>query len=231
MDMTAFLQALLSTQTPALPDLELMRMARHLSWAIVLAAIVMCTGPYGPRWLQRGLAALVFVWTLIPGPVSPAFWLGLAFQMPSLMSTVICGVSLVLVLRTGVCRLSDPDQGRALQWAVSSGVLLGWLLLLDTFAVFPVSLYAVGFSPAATGIAALVFALPWMVFGPRHPWRVASYLLGAVLTLYVLLRFPTGNLWDALLDPLLWVALQLGWLVRGIRRVNARWREPKATRA
>lgn len=208
-----------------------MRMARYLSWAIVLASLVMWAGRRGPRWFQRGLAGLLFVWTLIPGPVSPAFWLGLAFQIPSLMSTVICGASMVLALTTGSCSLHDPARVRALQWAGLGGVLLGWLLLLDTFAVFPLSLYSAGFSPAATGVAALVAVLPWIVSGPRHPWRVVSYVLGSVLLLYVLLRLPTGNLWDALLDPLLWIALQLGWLVRVVRRVNARWRGPKPTPA
>lgn len=231
MDWTTFLDALISTQTPALPAPALMRMAQPLSWAIVLACIVMWVGERWPRRLQRGLAGLLFVWTLIPGAVSPAFWLGLAFQMPSLMSTVICGVSLVLILRTRSCSLSDPAQVRALQWAGLGGVLLGWLLLLDTFAVFPVSLYAAGFSPAAAGVVALMAALPWMLVGPRHPWRVVSYLLGTVLLLSVLLRLPTGNVWDALLDPLLWVALQLGWLLRGWRRFNAARRAPPATRA
>lgn len=206
-------------------------MTRYLSWAIVLASVVMWMGRHAPRWFQWGLAGLLFVWTLIPGPVSPAFWLGLAFQIPSLMSTVICGVSLVLMMKTGSCSLSDPAQGRAFQWAGLGGVLLGWLLLLDTFAVFPLSLYSAGFSPTATGVATLVAVLPWMIVGPRHPWRVVSYLLGTVLLLFVLLRLPTGNVWDALLDPLLWIALQLGWLVHGIRRVNAAWRGPKATRA
>jgi hypothetical protein len=231
MDLSAFFHALLSTQTPTLPDLALMRMARYLSWAIVLACMVMWAGRRAPRWLQRGLAGLLFVWTLIPGQVSPAFWLGLAFQMPSLMSTMLCAVSLVLVLRTGSYVPSDPAQVRALQWTSLGGVLLGWLLLLDTFAVLPVSVYSAGFSPAATGAAALLAALPWMIGGPRHPGRVVSYLLGTVLLLYMLLRLPTGNVWDVLIDPLLWIALQLGWLVGGVRSLNAAWRGSRATRA
>jgi hypothetical protein len=231
MDLTAVFQALLSTQTPVLPDLALMRIARYLSWAIVLAFLVMALGRRWPRPLQLGLAGLLFVWTLIPGPVSPAFWLGLAFQMPSLMSTVIGLVGLAMMFRTGSCGLPDPAQMGALRWASLGGVVLGWFLLLDTFAVLPLSIYAAGFSPAALGVAALAAALPWMVFGPRHPWRVVSTLLGVVLLLYVLLRLPTGNMWDALIDPWLWIALQMGWLVRGIRRFNAAWRGPKATRA
>ena len=231
MDLTAIFHALFSTQTPALPDIALLRMARYLSWAIVLAGIAMCVGRRWPQWLQCGLAGLLFVWTLIPGPVSPAFWLGLAFQMPSLTSTVIGLVSLVLVLRTGSCTLSDPAQMRALQWAGLGGVLLGWLLLLDTFALLPLSLYSLGFSPATLGALALLASLPWIFFGPHHPARVVSSLLGTVLLLHVLLRLPTGNVWDALLDPWLWIALQTGWLFFGARRINALLRQSKATRA
>lgn len=231
MDLTAHLNALLSTQTPALPDLALMRIARYLSWAIVLSSLLMWAVRPVPRWLRRGLGALLFVWTLIPGPVSPAFWLGLAFQMPSLMSSAICALGLALIWRTGSCRLSDPQQLHALRWASLCGMLLGWILLLDTFAVFPFSVYAAGFSPAATGLAALLVALLWIFFGAHSPWQWISCLLGAVLLLYVLLRLPTGNVWDALIDPLLWIALQLGWLVCGLRRAIAAWRAPKATRA
>jgi hypothetical protein len=96
--------------------------------------------------------------------------------------------------------------------------VLGWLLLLDTFAVWPVSLYALGSSPAALAVVALVACLPWLLAGPRQSARNASFLLGGVLLLQVLLRLPTGNLWDALLDPWLWIVLQLDWLQRGLRR-------------
>jgi hypothetical protein len=231
MDVTAFIHSLLSTQTPALPSLEHLRIARYLSWAIVLAFMVMYLGQRWPRWLQRGLAGLLFVWTLIPGPVSPAFWLGLAFQIPSLVSTVICLAGLVIILRTGTWRLCDPAQIRALQWTGLIGVVLGWLLLLDTFAVLPLSLYGMGFSPALLGVVAVLVSLPWVIFGPRHPSAVVTLLLATVLLLHVLLRLPTGNLWDALIDPWLWLVLQIAWLVYGGRRLSAALRARRATRA
>jgi hypothetical protein len=231
MDVTAFVHSLLSTQTPALPDLAHMRTARYLSWAIVLAFMVMYLGQRWPRWLQRGLAGLLFVWTLIPGPVSPAFWLGLAFQIPSLVSTVLCLTGLVIILRTGTWHLCDPAQIRALQWAGLIGAVLGWLLLLDTFAVLPLSLYGMGFSPALLGVVAVLVSLPWVIFGPRHPSAVVTLLLATVLLLHVLLRLPTGNLWDALIDPWLWLALQIAWPVYGVRRISAALRARRATRA
>jgi hypothetical protein len=40
------------------------------------------------------------------------------------------------------------------------------------------------------------------------------------LALFVLLRLPTGNVWDALLDPWLWLLLQADWLQRRVRRAQ-----------
>jgi hypothetical protein len=37
-------------------------------------------------------------------------------------------------------------------------------------------------------------------------------LVALVLIAYAGLRLPTGNLWDALLDPWLWVALQVRFI-------------------
>lgn len=232
MDWSAFTDALLSTQIPWLPDSVAMRWGWRLSWGLVLAGGMIRLGHRWPRRVQLGLAVLLLAWSLWPGPVSPAYWLGLAFQSPSLMSTVICLVWVGSRLKPGAPGpLLDTTQARALDLAGLAGIALGWLLLLDTFAVLPVSLYAAGFSPAAVAVAALAASLPWVVWGPRHPARGVSMLLGTVLLLYVLLRLPSGNLWDALLDPWLWLALQVNWLWRGGRRLTALRRGPAATRA
>lgn len=230
MDFTAFFDTLFSTQTPVLPQPVHVFIARHLSWAIVLAFFCMVLARRWPKWLQLGLAGLLFVWTLIPGPVSPAFWLGLAFQMPSLMSTVICTTGLLMLLRTDSPQPLDATAVRALQWAGLGGIVLGWLLLLDTFAVLPLSLYSIGFSPAALGVLLLLALFPWMVFG-TNPARVVSILLASVLLLHVLSRLPTGNVWDALIDPWLWIALQFSALRLGVRRLAAAWRARAAIRA
>jgi hypothetical protein len=214
-----------------LPDLAVLRSARYLSWALVLAALVMLMGQRWPRSLRRGLAVVALVWTLVPGQVSPAFWLGLAFQMPSLMSTLIATVVLVLLWQDKAAQLTVLAQDRFLQRAAQGGVVLGWLLLLDTFAVLPLSLYSIGFSPLALGVCSLLAVLPWMFWGNKLGARNVSLLLSLVLTVHVLLRLPTGNVWDALIDPWLWVWLQLAWLLRGARYFSARWRASKATRA
>ncbi len=219
MDWTTFTHSLLSTQVPALPSPGVLRLYLVLSWALVLAALGLWLlrrwAPLGkPGWCWAVPAGLA-LWAVWPGPLSPTYWLGLAFQAPSLLSTVLCGLFLLRTFRPAVL----PAECCAVPWSFSvAGVVLGWLLLLDTFAVWPVSLYALGFSPVVLAVVALVVCLPWLLAGPRQPARNASLLLGAVLLLQVLLRLPTGNLWDALLDPVLWVVLQVGWLQRGLRR-------------
>jgi hypothetical protein len=218
----AFLSSLLTTQVPALPDMHLMRAARHLSWGMVLVFLALLAGRRWPRWLRWGLAASLFGWTLLPGAGSLALWLGLAFQMPSLSSTLLSLGGTVLILRTGSARLPDPARRRALWQLGLAGIVLGWLLLLDTFALLPFSLYEFGFSPLLVLIVGLLALLPWMGAGVRHPAAIVTLLLGAVLLLYVLLHLPNGNLWNALLDPWLWIALQLAGLWQLVRRLSGR---------
>jgi hypothetical protein len=95
---------------------------------------------------------------------------------------------------------------------VVMGAGLGWLLLLDTFAVLPVQLYAWGFSPLAAGLLAFVVLLPWFA-GGRHNHRLPAWVAPGAVLVFVALRLPTGNVWDAVLDPWLWLALQV-YLVR-----------------
>lgn len=221
--------ALLSTQTPLLPDPLLWRWGRRLCGGIVLAALGLWLGRHGTRRVRVGLGVLLLVWSLVPGPLSPTYWLGLAFQSPSLMTTVIAVYWSVAQLRTSKGDVFGPASGNAWGGLAATGIALGWLLLLDTFALLPFSLYATGFSPAAVGLAGVLACLPWVMQGSQPSARGVSLLLIAVLLLYVLLRLPSGNLWDALLDPLLWLALHGFWLRRGLRWLRA-WRAAAAIR-
>lgn len=228
MDSYAFLKLLVSTETPLLPGTAAIWLALHLGWALVLgSAAMLLAGRLAPRY-QWSLGLSLLVWTLLPGTVSPAYWLGLVFQAPSLMSVVLC----LGCLRGRVWRrqgqgpgiaMSDPQ---ALKILLGFGVALGWLLLLDTLAWLPVSVYAWGFASAAVAAMLILAALLWLLRG-----SLLSSLPFVVLTLFVLSRWPTGNLWDALLDPLLWLALQVGWLVSAWRRWAALRRGRSATRA
>lgn len=247
MDCSSLCQALLSMQTAALPRHGIVHVSLHVGWAIVLAALALRIN--GVPWrLRRALGGLLAAWTLMPGSMSPAYWLGLAFQAPSLTLIVVAGISLYVTARrpprhegaaalhataTGVLEAgnnsSANDQamgepfrlavtGRAIEITGLVGIVLGWLLLLDTFALLPFALYATGFSAAAVAVAALLVLLPWLVVGAREGGATVALAGVLVLTLFVVTRLPTGNLWDALLDPLLWLALQISWLGRLLKR-------------
>jgi hypothetical protein len=204
-----------------------MRLALLCAWAIVLGSGVMLVADKLPRPYRMGLSFLVMLWTLLPGSAAPAYWLGLAFQKPSLMSTVTCLAWAFNRARSEQSRafLMARSQDRTIKILTMFGIVLGWVLLLDTLAWLPVSVYAWGFSSAAFGAVAVLATLLWLMMR-----SVGSVLILVVLTLFVITRLPTGNVWDALLDPWLWVALQVGWLINVARRLMVAGRWPPATR-
>jgi hypothetical protein len=217
--------------TPLLPDALTLRLAMPVAWAIVLAFLVLFWGQKMP--LRRtGLVALaVAVWALVPGAASPAYWLGLAFQIPSLTTALICLGGLVALVRRGlsadqITQINQATQSTQVTQATKvaqpigaselvlnlMAIALGWLLLLDTLAVWPFALYHWGFSPITLAVAALLAAIFWVIAGGTTVAKRQSLLLMAVLALFVLLRLPTGNLFDALIDPWLWLVLQWRWM-------------------
>lgn len=225
MDTPQLLASLLSTQAPLLPAHLLARAYLALGWALVLVALAAwllrrCASPAFSVW-QRVVLLLLALWALWPGPLSPTYWLGLAFRAPSLLTALLCALWLWRQFRGGTER-QEPAGGRWPLALVLAGVVLGWLLLLDTLAFGPVQLYALGFSPALLGALALVACLPWLLHGARQPAARVSLELGAVLLLFVALRLPTGNVWDALLDPWLWVFLQVLLLRLALRWLRQR---------
>jgi hypothetical protein len=100
-------------------------------------------------------------------------------------------------------------------WLAGLGAVLGWALLLDSIAMLPMQMYAWGFSPWALGLVVLAALLPWVA--GRHTARPRGWMAVCVMPLaalvFVAVRLPTGNVWDAVLDPWVWLALQV-WLAR-----------------
>lgn len=227
-DMSGWLAQALATDSPVLPTHFAMQVWLHLGWSVVLA---WQGANLSGRWLAgraRGvqgqwlIAVGLAVWAWVPGPGGAAYWLGLAFQAPSATSMLLCALLLGRHWRTthangAPLHVSEAERALArpakgLAWL---GVLLGWALLLDSFAVLPLSLYAWGFSPAALGVVVLIALLPWVaglhLSQAGSSWLVAVVPLSALV--FVVWRLPTGNVWDAVLDPWAWFVLQ-GWLVK-----------------
>ena len=199
---------------PALPPLWLMQVWLPLGWAVVLASLVLVvvhrlTRHRGVVW---GLPLLVALWALLPGELSPAYWLGLAFQAPSVLLVLVCAWWSGSTLR-GAPVVARPGQ----PWVVLvlAALVVGWLLLLDTLAQLPVALYALGFDAPALAVVAMATLLPLLQAGAAR--RVSTWLAPLAVLLFVLLRLPTGNVWDAVLDPWLWLGLH-GYLLRVVLR-------------
>lgn len=203
------LASLLSTEVPRLPALGVSAVWLYSGWAVVLACLA-ATGSNAiglPRRAQFGLAAAIAVWTCIPGSYAPAYWLGLAFQAPSISLVAWCGWVLY--------RLFAPNpfkpcaQSHRLHFLVWAGIVVGWALLLDTLAVWPASMYPWGFSPVVPAVVVLVLLLPWVLRKDTGALPLGESMLVAVILVFITLRLPSGNAWDALLDPWLWLALHV----------------------
>jgi len=216
----SLLAQIISTEAPSLPALALSTLWLHLGWAVVLAWLVAGVGRWTgvQRTVQWGLAAAIALWTCVPGPYAPGYWLGLAFQALSISLVVLCAWSFYrrYAPMPALPRKNPPDlpDRPASGVLVLAGIFLGWVLLLDAFAVFPVALYAWGFSPAVPVAILLALLLPWALRKGNGAAASGVPLVVFVMLAFVALRLPSGNAWDALLDPWLWLALH----VIGLRR-------------
>lgn len=229
---STFFQSLVTAQSPWLPGLVIQYWGLHGAWGLVIGSLTFIfVSSYKFEWRGR-VAIIVAMWCLWPGTASPSYWLGLAFQSPSLMAVVLCVFWAAGFPKDGSLRVVDARAKESfLMLLVSAGSFLGWLLLGDTLAWWPFSIYAMGFSTfALASVCALTYVL-WFRRGQTHAVQSFRLTLTVVITLYVLTRLPSGNLWDALLDPLLWIILQVMGVRILITRFLHRWRVSQATRA
>lgn len=185
-----------------LPELEWQVAYGRIAWAVVLPAAGLALAR---RWtpVSRGaiacalLAAAALV--ALPGAASPVYWLGLAFQWPSAMCVGLCLIALRAQWQGRSSAVVLPPALAAV------AAIAGALLYLDASGWIAVGLYFSGFSGQGGSAIALLLGLPCVVAFARSEWRPqATAVLGALLA-FMVLRLPTGNLWDALLDPFVWV--------------------------
>jgi hypothetical protein len=212
----------LTPQAAWLPGATLAQLGLWISWALVLgAAVFWLTGPLPARWRWL-IAGVLVAWTLLSAALlptySPAHWLGLAFQSPSLTSVLLCQVYLGMRWwqRNGPTTRQPTQVDSAWLVLAGAGVLLGWALLVDMLTWWPVSLYAWGFSPLAVALVCALTVGLWLAWGSCASGTAMSAALACVVSVFVVTRLPSGNLWDALLDPWLWVALHV-WLALRLR--------------
>jgi len=189
----------------SLPELSLQIIYARLAWGLVAASMLLSVLPallpkLFPALAQRTkliVAVTVALVMVLPGAASPAYWLTLVFQYPSGLLT---GYSLVALC----ARWNEKPVDFLLHPAFALLLtVLGVVLYLDAFGVLALGLYYHGFDADASAVLAVTAALAgvaaiWLRFGAGG----AALLTGVLL--FSLLRLPTGNLWDALLDPLLW---------------------------
>lgn len=214
MDIANIIPSLLSTQAPLLPTSLAFRLYLDLAWGLVLAALAL---PLLARWAPRHerltfwLPPVLLLWCLLPGLLSPAYWLGLALRAPSGLLAMLCAWGLLRHYRPQTSVSAPLQAVRSWAWPLA---VLGWVLLLDTFTLAPFSVYAWGYAPWLLGALAFVGLLPALL----RDQRAMPALWIGVLLLHFMLRLPTGNAWDAVLDPALWIWLQLDALRRLRRR-------------
>ena len=212
----SLMASFLSNQQAVLPTAFVQYAGLYVAWALVLMwGVSALTKHWSSRYRWSVMSAVALL-TLVPGPSSPAYWLGLAFQSPSVTSVLLAVAGLMLAAPT------RPKNGAAdRDWrGLAVGTGLGWVLLLDTLAWWPFSIYAWGFSPATVAVLALTLAMGWAIFGGAHRGRHSLLVFGVpalALVLFVATRWPTGNVWDALIDPWLWVGLQGMVLISAVR--------------
>ncbi|RZT94958.1 hypothetical protein [Rivibacter subsaxonicus] len=203
-------QTLISLQ----PDAQAAWIYLRLGWGVVLAAVLLALARRSPATRRAGwpLALLTAAAMWLPGEASPAWWLGLSFLAPSPLLVLLCALA-----------LAEPDadsrRGPLLDRASAMTlVLVALLLYLSVFALLPHDLYSWGTAPLPFAAAGAAVAIGWFVVGQRPGHRpLAALALAGALLVHALLRLPTGNAWDAVLDP--WLALwALASLVAGWRR-------------
>lgn len=215
--------------TELTPTLSLASASRHLGWALTLGAVLLFLLKPLPSILRLCISAAAFIACIVPASWSLTHPLGLAYQTPSLVTQ---GIALLYLLQFTQNSRSTGllDYRNGPRWATSLLVMVivtGWALFLDTFAVLPVQLYALGYGPGVPLFGLTVAVILWGVSRlgnqdtQRHTEGLAVVLLAAIV-IFALTRLPSGNAWDAMLDPWLWIAAHAALFIRGMSRIVRR---------
>ncbi len=201
-----------------LPDQEWQTLYLDLGWGVVVAALTIRATQALFALRGRSLsgialactAAVVIAVMWLPAPWAPSFWLGMAFQHPSLLLVLLSGIAIGNATGNATGNAIGNATGRgALRERVpllpaipaASIVVLGAVLYAGAFAWIPFDAYVLGYwGFAATTLATGLIVL-WQLPGSRSGPVCVALALAALI--HALTRLPSGNAWDAILDPLL----------------------------
>lgn len=223
------------------------------SWACVVAMQVLCIALVITRRCQvshiwaLGFAVLIACSVIFPSTRGWTAYLALAFQTPSLVSVVwaITYSWRVWQKRTehvNVVIIPCIDLPLAL-----CGVLLGWALWLDTLNLLPavfniqLQLFDLGFSNnmlwSVCGLIGLLGSLAHYRTTRAQRSRQTACVISSqanmfvynwvaiALLLFTITRWPTGNLWDAVLDIWVWFSCHIV-LIRRLKSLLTLARTP-----
>lgn len=193
-----------------LPSLTWQTVFRQMGWLLAVAVVWAQLSP--ARWTRRwwwGLGLGLGMQLPILSEVTSA--LALSFQTPSLWSQTLLAAVLWNGLRSPTSGAGDGAPTAAPQllpvWVWALTALLGWVLLLDTLGWTGAFMYAWGFGPAVPVLVlgACALALLLAAWGHQTPSPRWVWCLTLAMGLFVLTRAPSGNAWDAISDPWLWL--------------------------
>lgn len=196
-----------------IPALSLAIADRYLGWALTLSALTLFFLKTTPKMIRYSAGLAVFVMAIVPSTWSLSHWLGLAFQTPSLVTQALSLLYLLHLLKASnvAGQMSTVAADRWPTPLLLLACVMGWALALDTFAKLPIQLYALGYAKELS-IGLLLVALAIWIFGkfnpsaqPRNRFTELAFILLAAILVHTLTRLPSGNLWDAVLDPWLWI--------------------------
>jgi hypothetical protein len=202
----------------SLPDLALQIFYGRLAWGIVLLALLAALVPARWRLGRRTMAMAacgMLLLMVLPGSLSPAYGLGLALQYPSGLMVGCCLLGLHARWRGEPVPVLMPVS------LAAPLAIAGAALYLDAMGLLAQGYYYAAFGAVGAPLLALLGVAGCALAIARGQGRGHVLVLLGALLLFSLLRLPSGNLWDAVLDPLLW-AWAVVALARHALRRNAR---------
>ena len=201
-----------------LPPLALQQLFHAVIWLAVLSWLgVQCLPSYDRRWRWVMCSAAALLVLLVWQSVLPV--LGMVFQTPSLMTLCAClAVAWSDIKGPSVRLFGNHTDTRLSPWLWFAVVLFGWCLLLDAFGMLPWDIYSLGFDHQllwlAWWLSGFWITIAYLLSLPDWHARAATCWLLAT-GLFVATHAPSGNVWDAWLDPGLWLFAHYQWITYG----------------